>query len=139
MMEITKFFEEKKGDLSSKSNDGDDSKRPRESSLDDSTANATNTDAFTESLKSEDCVAILYSSMKKLKEEMRKVLQMCEKTKDSQIKGKSQLNSLSGAMDFMTNKFEEYERERQEKYKIIDTIKSNMVNMNEKTVDSISR
>ena len=64
---------------------------------------------------------------------------MCEKTKDSQIKGKSQLNSLSGAMDFMTNKFEEYERERQEKYKIIDTIKSNMVNMNEKTVDSISR
>ena len=30
---------------------------------------------------------------------MKKVLQMCEKTKDSQIKGESQLNSFSEAMD----------------------------------------
>ena len=35
-------------------------------------------------------------------------------------------------MDFMTYKFEEYERERQEKYKIIDTMKKAMFNMNEK-------
>ena len=57
---------------------------------------------------------------------------MCEKIKDSQIKGESQLNSLSVAMDFVNNKFEEYERERQEKDKIIDTMKSNMVKMKEK-------
>ena len=49
MMEITIFFDNTKWDLTSKSNDGDDSKRPRESSLDDSTANATNMDVFTES------------------------------------------------------------------------------------------
>ena len=30
---------------------------------------------------------------------------MCDKTKDSQIKSETQLNSLSEAMDFMTNKF----------------------------------
>ena len=111
MVEITKSFYKKKQDLSSKFNDGDDSKKPRESSLYDSTANATNTDIFTESLKSKDCVAILYSCLKKLDEDMKKVLKMCEKTKDSQIKGESQLNSLSEAMDFMTNKFEEYKRE----------------------------
>ena len=109
--------------MSSKCNDEDDLKRPRESSRDDSIASATNTDVFTESLKSEDCAAILYSCMKKLEEEMKKVPQMCEKTKDSQIKGESQLNSLNVAMDFVTNKFEEYERERQEKDKIIDTMK----------------
>ena len=57
---------------------------------------------------------------------------MCEKIKDGQIKDESQLNSLSEAMDFMTYKFEEYERERQERYKIIDTMKKAMVNMNEK-------
>ena len=131
-MEVINFFDKKKRDLSSKSNDEDDSKRPRESSLDDSIANAKNTDVFIESLKSEDCVAILYSCMKKLEEEMKKVLQMCEKTKESQIKGESQLNSLSEAMDFMTNKFDEYERERQEKDKIIDSMKSDMVNMNKK-------
>ena len=51
MMEITKFYDKKKRDLCSKSNDGDDSKRPRESSLNDSLANVTNTDVFTESLK----------------------------------------------------------------------------------------
>ena len=68
MMEITKFFDKKKRDLSSKSNDGDDSKRPREKSLDESIVNATNTDVFAESLKSEDCVASLYSCMKKLEE-----------------------------------------------------------------------
>ena len=49
--------------------------------------------------------------MKKLEDEMKKVLQMCGKTKDGQIKDKSQLNSLSDAMDFKTNKFEKYERE----------------------------
>ena len=64
MMEITNFFEKKKRDLSSKSNDGDNSKRPRESSLDDSIANATNTNVFTESLKLKECVVILYSCMK---------------------------------------------------------------------------
>ena len=132
MMEITKCFDKKKWDLSSKSNNGDDSKRPRESRLDNSIANAKNTDVFTESLKSEDCVAVLYSCMKKLEEDMKKVLQMCEKTKDSQIKGEIQLNSLIEALDFMTNKFEEYERERKEKKKFIDSMKSDMVNMNEK-------
>ena len=70
--------------------------------------------------------------MKKLEEDMKKVLQMCEKTKDSQIKGEIQLNSLIEALDFMTNKFEEYERERKEKEKFIDSMKSDMVNMNEK-------
>ena len=44
----------------------------------------------------------------------------------------SQLNSLSEAMDFMTNKFEEYERELQEKDKIIDSMKNDMGNMNKK-------
>ena len=83
MMEITKLFDKQRRDLRSKSNDGDDSKRPRESTLYDSIANATNTDVFNESLKSEDCVAVLYSCMKKLEEQMKKILQMCEKTKDS--------------------------------------------------------
>ena len=44
---------------------------------------------FLNLLKSEDCVAILYSCMKKLKEEMRKVLQMCEKTKEVKLKAKA--------------------------------------------------
>ena len=74
MMETTKFFDKKMRGLSSKSNDGDNSKKPTKSSFDDSIANATNSDVFTESLKSEDCVALLYSCMKNLEEEIKKVL-----------------------------------------------------------------
>ena len=72
--------------------------------------------------------------MKKLEEEMKKVHQMCEKIKDSQITGESQfqLNFLSEAIDFLINKSEEYERELQENDKIIGSIKSEMVNMKEK-------
>ena len=55
--------------MSCKLNDRDDSKRLRESSLGSCIANTTNADVFTESLKSEDCVAILYSYMKKLERE----------------------------------------------------------------------
>ena len=106
-MEITRLFDEKKRNFKSKSTDGDHSKRLGESSLRDSIANATNSDVFTESLKSEDCVAILYSFMKKLEEEMKKVLQIYEKTNNIQIKRESQLNSLSVAMGFTINKFEE--------------------------------
>ena len=54
------------------------------------------------------------------------------KTKDSQIKGESHLNSLSKAMNFLTNKFDEYDRERQENKKIIDSVKSDKVKINEK-------
>ena len=52
--------------------------------------------------------------------------------KNSQIKGENQLNFLSEAMSCMTNKFDEYKRERLEKDKIIDIVKNDMFNMNEK-------
>ena len=70
--------------------------------------------------------------MKKLEEETKKLLQMCERTKDRQIKDENQLKSLSESIDFMSDKFDEYEGERPEKDKIIDSTKSDMVSMNEK-------
>ena len=60
---------------------------------------------------------------------MKKFPQMCEITKDSQIKSKSQLKSLTELTDCMSYKFDEYERERQEKDKIIDSMKNDMVSM----------
>ena len=127
MMEITKFFDKKKQDLKSKSIDEDDSERPQVLSLENSIMNSINTDVFNEFLKSEDCVIILYSCMKILKEEMKKVIQMCKRIKDSPINGETQLKYVSESIDFMNNKFDEYERERQEKDKIIDSMKNDMV------------
>ena len=127
MMEITKFFDKKKQDLKSKSIDEDDSERPQVPSLENSIMNSINTGVFNEFLKSEDCVIILYSCMKILKEEMKKVIQMCKRIKDSPINGETQLKYVSESIDFMNNKFDEYERERQEKDKIIDSMKNDMV------------
>ena len=61
-----------------------------ENLLDGSIANATNTHIFNEPLKSEDIVAIFYICIQNLEEKMKKILQMSEKTKSSQIKGESQ-------------------------------------------------
>ena len=55
--------------------------------------------------------------MKKLEQEIKN-LSRCVK-KGSQIKGERQLDFLTEAMDFMTNEFEDYKRERQEKDEII--------------------
>ena len=57
--------------------------RERERNLNNTIVNVTNSDVFTEFLKSEDCVAILYNCMKKLEEEMKKVLQICDRTNHS--------------------------------------------------------
>ena len=61
--------------------------------------NATNSDFLTESLMSEGCVATLYNCMKNLEEEIKTVLQMCERTKESQIRDKSHLKSLSESLE----------------------------------------
>lgn len=67
MMDILKFFDKKKRELSNQSNKGEESKRQRESNLGESIANETSSDLFTESLKSEECGAILHNCIKKLK------------------------------------------------------------------------
>ena len=61
---------------------------------------------------------------------MEKVLQMCRKTNDNQIKEKSQFKSLNKSIDFITNKSGKYEQERQEKHEFIDGMKIDMVNSN---------
>ena len=61
-MDIKSFFERKKRELSNKSDDGDNTKKAREqSSLEESIDADYTRDIFTEGLKSEDCVAILYN------------------------------------------------------------------------------
>ena len=62
-MDITKFFDRKKRELSSQPVDGDDSKRPREESNNSTSTSTSPGDVFEESLKSGDCVKILVNCM----------------------------------------------------------------------------
>ena len=45
---------------------------------------------------------------------------MQEKTQNSQVKGESQLNELSEAVEFITKKLDHYEAQRKKKEKIVN-------------------
>ena len=113
-MDIKNFLLRKKGELSSNSTDDDDRKRPREgSSFDDSISKAANNgEVFEEALKSDDYVAILCNCMKNLEQKMNELFQITSNVKDSQIKGELQLKDLKEAVNFISTKFDEHEKER---------------------------
>ena len=82
-MDLKKYFNSgsKKRDLSSEtSTSGDDLKKIREGSLDDS-SNPDN--VFTEGLSSPDCVKILYNCVKNVKKQIHGIHSKTEETKMS--------------------------------------------------------
>ena len=120
--------------------DGDNRKRPREeSSFDDSISKAANNEEMLkEALKSDDCVAILRKRMKNLEEKMYELFQITSSTKDSQIKGQLQLNDFTEAVNFISTKIDEYEKESQEREQIIKNLEENVSVMNKK-VESLKK
>ena len=70
-MDITKFFDRKKRELSIQSADGNDSKRPRKENIDSTSTPTFPADVFEESLKSGDCVKILVNCMQNIEEEVK--------------------------------------------------------------------
>ena len=107
----------KKRDLSNNSSDGEASKKVREGSLDNSAVSdvsASNGDPFTEGLKSPECVSILMDCMQNLEKQVDQIFKMLEKTEDRQIIGECQLTDLAKGVEFITQKFDEYEKDRRE-------------------------
>ena len=74
-MDITKFFNSKKRDLSNNLNIKEDAKRQREESPYVSLLETPKTlgDVFKESLKSEDCVRILLNCLRNLEKEVNDI------------------------------------------------------------------
>ena len=60
---------------------------------------------------------------------------MLEKTKDCQIKGECQLTDLEKGVDFITQKFDEYEKDQLEKDAIIATLQNELKSANMKVED----
>ena len=60
---------------------------------------------------------------------------MLEKTEDRQIKGECQLTDLAKGVDFITRKFDEYDKDRREKDAIIATLQNELKNANIKVED----
>ena len=60
---------------------------------------------------------------------------MLEKTEDRQIKGECQLTDLAKGVEFITQKFDEYEKDRREKDAIIATLQNELKSASMKNED----
>ena len=135
-MDLKKYFNSgsKKRDLSSEiSTSGDDPKKICEGSLED--ANNPD-DVFTEGLSSPDCVKILYNCIKNVEKQIQGIHSKAEETQVSQIKGEQDLMDLNKTVNFICEKFDEYERDRAEKEKIINGLQKNVNDMSA-TIESL--
>ena len=137
-MDITKFFSSKKRDLNNNSNTKEDAKRQREENPSESPKVSvldtpkTPGDAFEESLKSEDCVKILLNCFQNLEKKVKGIRKLALSNNNNQIKGEKQLADLSESIKFMSDKFGEFEKKRQEQRKVIKELRGEVSALHEK-------
>ena len=137
MSDITKFFQRgtKKRDLSDKSETGEDPKEVREGSLDCSQISQTSDipdDIFSDILNSPDCVAILFNCLKSLESKMKEITVSSKETTASQIKDEKQLSDLTNSVQLISDKFDEYEKDRMAKDELIMKLQTQVTELTEK-------
>ena len=75
-------------------------------------------DVFNDALDNEDGRPILLNCLKSLEKEVKTIPSLADQNRQTQIKDKHLLADLSKSIKFITDKFDEYEKEREEKNKI---------------------
>ena len=73
--------------------------------------------------------------MQNLKKQVVQIFKMLKKTEEHQIKGECQLTDLAKGVEFITQKFDEYEKDRREKDAIIATLQNNLKSASMKVED----
>ena len=89
---------------------------------------------FAESLKSNECVEILMNCLKNLEKEVKELKDLASSNNANQIKGERQLLDLKEAVDFISNKFDNFERDRLEK-EVIKDLKEEVTSLRGKVDD----
>ena len=137
-MDITKCFYRKKRDLTNNSNTEEYAKRQSEKSPSESPnvsmldTPKTPGDVFEESLNSEDCVKILLSCLQYLEKEVNDIHKLALSNNNNQIKGEKKLAELRESIKSMSDKFDEFEKERQEQKKVTEELRGQVSSLNEK-------
>ena len=70
-------------------------------------------------LQRRQCVEILMNCLKNLEKEVERLKDLSSPNNANQIKGERQLLDLKDVVDFISNKFDDFERDRLEKKKVI--------------------
>ena len=127
-MDLKKYFtgSGKKGELRDKSTNSDHPKKQREGSLNDS---QNVDDIFSEGLFSPDCVAVLVICIKNVEKHIVQIFSKTEEIKYRQIKSKQHLLELNKAVTLISEKFDEYEREKLEREKIMKEMQKEIKDM----------
>ena len=97
----------------------DDSKKPREGSSGCYTDEA---DIFEKDVESDDCWKVLFNCLRNLEQKINDPYMLANSNKEMQIKGDKQLIDLTSSVEFLTSKFNELEKERKEKYELINSL-----------------
>ena len=121
-MEFIKFFDSKKRELSSQSENGKDPKRlctDVDTFLDDS----VNDNIFAEGLQLVKFVKMLIKCLRNLETKVHDLCCFASSAKESQIKGDGHFTDLKKSVDTIVTQFEEYEKDRQEKEAEINSLK----------------
>ena len=134
-LDITNFFKSKRRDLSNNSEEGgESSKKQREGSLNDSSV-SNKTEVFAEGLKSPECVSILFKCLQNLEKGIKILRDIPQTMQENQIKGTTQLTDLQDSVNFIIEKFQEYEQDRREKEREIKELKENISTLSKRLDD----
>ena len=125
MMDITKFIERKRRELSSNNSTEEQVslKKPQEENTDEDSLSSETDDVFSQGLKSPECVKILFNCLQNLETEMKSIKEISLAAKDWQIKRIEELNDMSKAINFINKKFEDFEKtlkEKEEEIKLLE-------------------
>ena len=78
---------------------------------------------FAESLRSPECKEILLNYLRNVETQTKDIYTLAHSTQGHQIKGEKQLIDLTESINFLSDKFEEYEEDRAKKDKITEHLK----------------
>ena len=90
-------------------------------------------DVFNDALDNEGYRSILLNYLKNLEKEAKTIRSLVDQNRQTQIKGKQPLVDLSNSVKLITDKFDKYEKKRQEKNKIIKALNEKVSALTERS------
>ena len=106
--------------MSDQSCNGEEPKKAREGSLNDSSVSLD--DVFTEGIKLPEFLHILVNCMKSIEAKVKEIWEMNQATQDNQIKGECQFRDLVKSIEFYNEKFDKLERDNRKKEEKINEL-----------------
>ena len=120
-MDIGKCFSNsKKRDLSDNSKEATYPKKAKEPT---SSSSYCDHDVFEENLDSSSCRSTLFDYLKNLESKVNEIFANTNTLKENQIKGEKQLTDLAETVNFLSEKFHEFEADRKLKEEIIKSLR----------------